>query len=251
MRRLILTVSLLAAAAGQALAADLPQPAPPPMRAPTPYFAPVFNWAGIYAGVNGGVGLGSSTWSDRANAAGGGSGNFHLNGGMIGGTLGVNFQANWFVFGLETDLDWQDEKGTSGVGNLFCAAPVTAAGISGLSCQTKSDWIGTARGRVGAAIDRLLFYATAGAAYGNVQAGLTSLPTQSTTRFGWSAGAGVESAFSANWTAKFEYLYADLGHGASCNSLASCGFDPSGVANNSVKFTENMLRVGVNYKFNF
>jgi outer membrane immunogenic protein len=252
MNRLIVTASMiLAAATGQALAADLPQPAPPPVHAPAPYFAPVYNWAGIYAGINGGYGFGSSTWSDPANSAGGGSGNFHTNGGQIGGTLGVNFQVRNLVVGVETDLDWQGEKGTSGEGNLFCAAPVTATGATGLSCNTKSDWIGTFRGRIGGAIDRLLFYATAGGAYGNVQASLSSLPTQSTTRFGWSAGAGVEAAFSQNWTAKIEYLWADLGHGASCNTAASCGFDPTGVANNSVKFTESMLRVGLNYKFNF
>jgi outer membrane immunogenic protein len=205
MKRVIITALLSLAAAGQALAADLPQPAPPPPRAPAVYVAPVYNWAGVYIGINGGYGFGSSTWTDPLNASGAGnSGSFNVKGGLVGGTLGVNWQANAFVFGVETDLDWQGLKGTTS--NAFCGAPVTAAGVTGLSCQTESNWIGTVRGRLGVAADRVLFYATAGGAYGNVQAGLTTQSLQSSTEFGWTAGAGIEGALAENWTAKIEYL---------------------------------------------
>ena len=54
------------AAGGPALAADLPQPGPPPPRAPATYVpvvAPVYNWSGIYVGINGGYGFGDSNWS--------------------------------------------------------------------------------------------------------------------------------------------------------------------------------------------
>jgi outer membrane immunogenic protein len=250
MKRVIITALLSLAAAGQALAADLPQPAPPPPRAPAVYVAPVYNWAGVYIGINGGYGFGSSTWTDPLNASGAGnSGSFNVKGGLVGGTLGVNWQANAFVFGVETDLDWQGLKGTTS--NAFCGAPVTAAGVTGLSCQTESNWIGTVRGRLGVAADRVLFYATAGGAYGNVQAGLTTQSLQSSTEFGWTAGAGIEGALAENWTAKIEYLYVDLGSSASCNNSGNCGFDGAVAANNSVKFTESMVRAGINYKFNF
>ena len=66
MKRLLIAGALAFAAAGPALAADLPQPAPPP-QAPAAYMptvAPVYNWGGIYFGVNGGYGLGKSEWSD-------------------------------------------------------------------------------------------------------------------------------------------------------------------------------------------
>ena len=64
MKRLFITAMLSIAAAGTALAADLPQPAP--VQAPVAYIptvAPVYNWGGIYVGINGGWGLGQSQWT--------------------------------------------------------------------------------------------------------------------------------------------------------------------------------------------
>jgi outer membrane immunogenic protein len=251
MKRLLVTALASIAGAGTALAADLPQPAPPPPRAPAVYTAPAYNWAGFYIGVNGGYGFGSSTWSDPLDPAGS-SGSFHTNGGIAGGTVGVNFQSSQFVFGIEGDFDWQGLKGTSG--SAFCTGVNTAAGVTGASCQTQSDWIGTLRARAGFAADRVLFYATGGGVGADVQAGLSSLTNQSKSKFGWTAGAGIEGAFAENWTAKIEYLYADLGT-TTCNSAGNCGFDGkttgSPAANDSVKFTESLIRAGVNYKFSF
>jgi outer membrane immunogenic protein len=55
-------------------------------------------------------------------------------------------------------------------------------------------------------------------------------------------GAGVEFALVANWTAKVEYLYVDLGN---VNCSVACGL-PGG---NNVSFTENVVRGGINYRF--
>ena len=60
MKRLFITALLSIAAAGSAAAADLPQPAP--VQAPAVYVptvAPVYNWGGIYVGINGGWGWGN------------------------------------------------------------------------------------------------------------------------------------------------------------------------------------------------
>jgi outer membrane immunogenic protein len=240
-----------------AFAADLP-PAPAP-RAPAvyvPQVLPVYNWSGIYVGINGGYGFGSSEWTDPQNPSAltpGGStssGSFNTNGGLVGGTLGVNFQTGGFVFGVEGDWDWQGLQGTSN--SPFCGAiftSLTANTSAGLDCETKSDWIATIRGRAGYAADRVLFYATGGGAAGNVQTGLNTLSLQSNTEYGWTAGAGIEWAFADNWTAKVEYLYVDLGN-TTCNNSASCGFDEVAAADNTVKFTESMIRAGVNFKFN-
>lgn len=110
----------------------------------------------------------------------------------------------------------------------------------GVTCQTKSDWLGTVRGRAGYAWDRVLFYGTGGVAFGNLQAAAGALPFSSSTQIGWTAGAGVEVALSPNWTAKVEYLYVDLGN-QSCG-LANCG------ALTTVSLTENVIRAGVNLK---
>jgi outer membrane immunogenic protein len=236
---------------GSAFAADLP-PAPAP-RAPAVYLppvVPVYNWSGVYLGINGGYGFGSSKWTDPQNpsslTSGGStsSGSFNTNGGLVGGTLGVNFQTGGFVFGVEGDWDWQGLQGTSN--SPFCN--VLASGTP--SCETKSDWIATIRGRAGYAADRVLFYATGGGAAGNVQTGLNTLSLQSNTEYGWTAGAGIEWAFADNWTAKVEYLFVDLGN-TTCNTSANCGFDaPATASNNSVTFTESIIRAGVNFKFN-
>ncbi len=261
MTRPVILLFALIGLSGTVFAADLP---PSPPRAPAVYVpavVPVYNWGGIYLGINGGYGFGKSTWTDPLNPSGTTtSGSFNVNGGLVGGTLGVNFQADAFVFGVEGDVDWQSLQGKSS--SLFCTSVFTSGAIgapaAGVSCETKSNWIGTIRGRLGYAADRVLFYATGGGAFGNVEAGLVGLPLQSKTEFGWTAGAGIEWAFAENWTAKVEYLYVALGN-ASCNTTTSCGFDapapalPTAAipANDTVKFNENMIRAGVNFKFNF
>ena len=103
------------------------------------------------------------------------------------------------MFGVEGDGDWSNLDGTTA--NASCA---------GVGCETRSNWLATARGRAGWAWDRVLFYGTGGAAFANVQGGSGLLPFSSSTQTGWTAGAGVEYAFAPNWTAKVEYLFVDL-----------------------------------------
>ena len=91
---------------GSASAADLPQ-APPP-QAPAAYIpivAPVYNWAGFYLGINGGWGFGTAKWTAIGVGATA-TGSDSANGGVIGGTLGANWQAGAFVLGAEADFDY-------------------------------------------------------------------------------------------------------------------------------------------------
>jgi outer membrane immunogenic protein len=246
MKRLMIAGALAFAAAGQALAADLPQPAPPP-QAPAAYVptvAPVYNWGGIYFGANGGYGFGKSEWSDPNNFAAPNTGNFNVTGFLVGPTVGVNFQTDAFVFGIEGDFDasWMDGKDSSS----YCGILGFGAAAQ---CETKNTWLGTLRGRIGYAADRVLFYGTAGGAFGNIDAGANGGFVKS-TKAGWTAGAGVEVAFADNWTARVEYLFVDLQNGT-CNAMNPCGMNfPSGLpANQTVKFDTNLVRLGVDYKF--
>ena len=227
MKRILIAGALALAAGGQALAADLPQPAPAPPRAPAAYLpAPVsYNWGGIYLGINGGYSFGNAT--DQICCV-----SFSPSGFLIGGTLGGNYQIGAFVIGLEGDGDWSNFDGTS-----------VGAGCVPGGCETKSTWLATVRGRAGWAWDRVLFYGTGGGAFGNVQAGAIGGPFDTATQTGWTAGVGVEGAFAQNWTAKIEYLYVDLGNLA-CTA-AGCG------PGNAVNVTENIVRAGVNYKFSW
>ncbi len=230
MKRILIAGALALAAGGQAFAADLP-PGPPPPRAPATYApvpVPVFSWTGIYIGVNGGYSFGTSNWSPPGFIP---TGNFDTSGYLFGGTLGGNYQWGQFVLGIEGDGDWTNLSGS-----------VTCTG--GYSCTTSSEWLATVRGRVGYAFDRVLVYGTAGGAAGDIRANNSFTGgTDTNTEYGWTAGAGVEFAFTPNLTGKVEYLYVDLANGA-CS--ASCPGFSGPVA---VSLTENVVRAGINYKF--
>jgi outer membrane immunogenic protein len=225
MKRLIPTLgaALLAAAmALPAFAADVPKgyfgPAPAP--------GPLLSWNGFYAGINGGYGWGTSDWSSSITA-----GSTSPAGGLIGGTIGFNVQSGAFVFGLEGDIDGSWIRDSNSTGTGIC---------SGSGCQIQNSWFATARGRLGYAAGRALLYVTAGGAFADVQMSTTGL-TATADRAGWTVGAGVEYAILGPWSAKLEYLYADLGS-ASCGA-ATCGIDTA------VDFRTSIIRLGVNYRF--
>ena len=207
-----------------ARAADMPPSMPPPRHVA---LVPFFTWNGAYIGINAGYGFGRSSWTD--NASGISTGTFNVNGATVGGTLGYNVQMRSLVFGVETDLGWSGMKGTASTNCLG-------------NCTTANTWLGTARGRAGYAFDRFLPYLTAGLAYGNLKISNDFGGSASTTRIGWTAGVGLEYAFLNNWSAKLEYLYADLGK-ATCDATCSGGspFD--------VKFSTHLIRGGLNYRF--
>jgi outer membrane immunogenic protein len=210
----------------------------PPPRAPAAYIpvSPAYNWSGFYIGLNTGYGFGDSTWSTPA------SGSFAVDGAMAGATLGWNYQIGQLVLGIEGDYDWQNLRGSSNTG--VCTLAASGGALSG--CATSSNWYGTFRGRLGYAMDRIMVYATAGGAVSDIKASTAAQSWSSNTELGWAAGAGIEGAITDNLTAKVEYLFTDYGNG-SCTT-ASCSLN--GAANTgNVKFYENMVRVGLNYKF--
>ena len=223
MRRVLLTtVALIASATVTAVAADLPRAMP----AKAPAYVPVaaYNWTGFYVGINGGYAWGSSRW-------GGFAGNADPSGGMVGGTVGYNWQApgSPWVFGLEGDIDWADIKGS--FTNVNCPT----------GCSTKLDWQATARGRIGYAWDRILPYITGGGAFGDVKASQGGFTGASDTRAGWTAGGGIEAALAGNLTGKIEYLHVDLGH-IGCGPV-SCSLPTN------VNFHADEVRAGLNYRF--
>lgn len=231
MKRILLAGTFALAAASPSLAADLPQPMAPAPRAPAAYVpapSPVYDWAGIYVGINGGYGFGNSDWEPAGGTA---TGNFNVNGGLAGATIGANMQSGQFVFGIEADGDWSGLSGSTSSGG--CALS---------TCTTSNNWLATVRGRAGYAFDRVLVYGTAGGAMGDVKA---AIPTGSTddTEFGWTAGAGVEVGLTPNLTAKVEYLFVDLANG-------SCGAALCGGTAVPVTFDTSLVRAGLNFKFN-
>ena len=217
--RICLAAAALLAGSFAAQAADLAQPS---YKAPA-YVAPSYaNWSGFYIGVNGGYGWGSSTWDVPAISP-------DPKGAVYGGTIGYNFQTGTWVWGIEADFD-----GTSMKGDADCFG--VASG-----CETKLPWLATGRLRLGyGGWNNWLPYITGGGAYGNIKA-TSPFGNASKSKFGWTAGAGVEWAFLANWSVKVEYLYADLG---SFDCAANCG-----APTDNVSFKASIARLGVNYRF--
>lgn len=211
MKQLLLaTVSFAILGVASASAADLPRQRAMPTKAPV-YSAPaMYNWSGAYVGINGGYGFSGSNDSD---------------GGIVGGTLGYNYQAGPWVLGLEGDMNWTNISGSS-----------TCAGVG---CSTQNNWLGTARGRLGYAMGAtgsVLPYVTGGLAFGDIENSSTGFGTVSDSKTGWTLGGGVEAALAGPWTAKVEYLYVDLGDGPT-------------IGTNSSDFHTNIVRAGLNYKF--
>ncbi len=247
-----------------ALAADMVVKAPP---------SPAQTWTGFYAGLNGGYGWGTNSTAvnaiDPTYAFGQTTGTFPtslsptIEGGLVGGQLGYNWQTERYLVGLEADLDYSGMNGTAN----FTSAP--AGGFAGYTTtqSNRLEWLSTVRARLGWLITpSTLLYGTGGAAFGrdNIATsdvkltGLTTCPagnlfcgvgSSSSTRAGWTAGAGLETMIWSKWTAKVEYLYFDLG--TTSDQFISTGVNPgTPLAQVSTRINGNIIRAGLNYKFN-
>lgn len=219
MKTLFLAV-LMASAATGALAADLPTRKGTPMAPPV--YAPAFTWGGLYVGVNGGFGyahLGDSNFGSPS-------------GGVVGGTIGYNWQMGQIVFGGEADIDY----GFMSASNSFGAGGGT---------NLKTNWMTTERLRLGYAMDRALFYVTGGYAGVSTRGTITD-PTipfagvQDNWRSGGVIGGGIEYAFTNNISAKAEYLWAPL------QDKTYWAGTPDQETNH---MSVSLARVGLNYKF--
>jgi len=208
---------------GAANAADIQRRQAMPTKAPA--YVAAYNWTGMYVGVNGGGGFGHSTWSGATGTSG-----VNTTGGVVGGTVGYNYQMNQAVFGLEGDIDWSNIHGST-----------TTAPCTTMSCETRNSWLGTARGRIGYAFDRFMPFVTGGAAFGDIKNSPAGFAGDRDTKLGWTLGGGLEAAIAGPWTAKVEYLYVDLGK-TNC-PVGSCA------VSTDVNFHTNLVRAGLNYRF--
>jgi opacity protein-like surface antigen len=177
----------------------------------------------------------------------------NLRGGLIGGTLGYNWQLSNVVLGLEGDDAAAWIEGST-VGTL----PLPNGNCGGLPphCDSNLRALGTFRGRVGWAIDRYLPYVTGGLAVGSLHGhegdtllnGAVGDGTKTVTA--WTLGGGIEAMICPNWSIKAEYLHVDLGKHAVFNDAIPAFPTPVIFAQN-VRFTTDVVRVGLNYKFDW
>jgi outer membrane immunogenic protein len=258
MRRFAVLLAALSFS-GSAFAADMAVKMP--TKAPPPVVASAYSWTGFYIGINGGGGYGqnvpvvSTETDDGALFTSGtwpGFGNFgtlHPAGGFGGGQIGYNWQTGPYVLGLEADFQGSHISASQAATLPYIdAADTVTVGLS-----TNLEWFGTIRGRVGYAWDRLLLFATGGFAYGEVRTAYTYTDTfgfsgssnTSSTRSGYTVGAGGEYAFAPKWSAKFEYQYVNLGSTTVNLTEGSSTFADSAPVN----FRYQTFRLGLNYHF--
>lgn len=231
------------------------------------------------------------------------TGNVPSNGtGFIGGgQLGYNWQfTNRFIGGVEADF--QGVASGHNDGQTLSIAPLTGVYVdsnpfgtailsfnpgenieSSLSGGKRINSLGTVRGKLGwLATPTLLFNGTGGLAYGGVSSwtsivqtfnitplnttSLISPPTttHNDTLFGWTIGANTEWMFMPKWSAKFEYLYYDLGtvNYSLSPTVVETFFPPSippfPQGNTAIatvdsqawtRFNGHVLRLGISYHF--
>jgi len=245
-----------AQAADRAVVVAGPFDAPPaypqgPIVRPGPFDAPpaypvarVYDWTGLYVGLNGGGAFGSTRWTSLVPATPT-TGSAAFSGGLAGGTIGYNLQTGEpYVLGVEADLDWAGLKATT----TAAAGCVGSAGTPTLACDLKIPWLGTGRLRFGYAFDGIMPYVTAGVALGDLNADTIGRPfgTAAATNLGWTAGGGIEFRITEAWRAKVEYLHVDL-NGFSCNGPCNGG-PTSPLGPISFNANANVIRAGLNYR---
>jgi outer membrane immunogenic protein len=273
--------------------ADLPPP--PPASAPAVYtpipVAPPYSWTGFYIGGNAGYSWGqqdtsltiadgptntdchfcevSGVFLDQAAIQSAGSPSFSPSGFTGGIQAGYNWQLpSLWVLGFETDFDsyqLSQTKATSTTMPQITALGVcTGTCIANFSTSVSTNWLFTARPRIGYGWNQTLFFVTGGVAVSQVRfsqsysdninnppegPGIESA-SSSKTLVGWTAGAGVEQALTPNWTVKAEYLYTEFGGFSLSGTLHdSTTTDFSNFSNSVGHLTSSTVRGGVNYKF--
>jgi outer membrane immunogenic protein len=240
MTALLLSAAIVQASVAHASAADMAIPPSPPESNPGPifYVPPAFSWTGFYVGGN--VGWDWTNITDAVTTTSGAAGSLSGNVGSVlgGGQIGYNWQViQPVVIGLEADL--QAAQATNGSRSVNGVVGSTT--ITGLAT---TPYFGTVRGRVGYAYGMLLFYGTAGAAYGDARLRGVLSPggifSTSANFWSWTAGAGVEAALGGPYSVKLEYLF--------IGSPSSWPLIP-GETGQTVSLGTSLIRAGVNYRF--
>jgi outer membrane immunogenic protein len=231
---------------------------------------PLYSWTGLYVGGNIGYSWGRSdtivTLTDPgppASTLATTNSSFSLNGLIGGGQIGYKWQAGKWVFGIEADLQATGQRGsTSAVSDVPACIPCEDPPVT-TTLSEKLIWLDTLRGSVGWTVTpTVLIYVTGGLAVGGLSAngtisginGATPVVgyfSSSSTNTGGTIGGGVEAALGGHWSGKIEYLYVDLGT-FSGGPFVTPILAPSGsflTGSFSSHVTDNILRVGVNYRF--
>jgi outer membrane immunogenic protein len=194
-------MAISAFAADLGVRPTLPQPLIPP-----------FTWTSCYAGLHAGGGWGEKDLTDTlgifSGITGFASANVDITGYMIGGQIGCNYQfAPSWVVGIE---------GAASGGSISKTGNIAVPGGDDASFKATTDFLASITGKIGYAWDRWMLYGKGGVAlvgdrYHIADVAQTYAFDGSEDRIGWTAGAGIEWAFTPEWSVKLEYDYYGFG----------------------------------------
>jgi outer membrane immunogenic protein len=228
--------------ATSASAADLA--ARPYTKAP-PIVAPIYNWSGVYIGINGGGGWSHKCWdfagNDRSRLAVNVAEGCHdATGGTVGGQVGYRWQAASWVFGLEAQGNWADFKGSN-----------VSLNFAAITNRSKIDSFGFFTGQVGYAWNNALLYVKGGAAvlhdkydFFPTATGIVN-GTASETRWGGVVGVGLEYGFAPNWSVAVEYDHAFMGD----RDITFAQIVPVGTPVDRIRQDLDVVTARINYRF--
>jgi outer membrane immunogenic protein len=172
-----------------------------------------------------------------------------------GGYVGLNWQINDFLIGVEGDANATDINDygncvyqNAGIGNPSPGACFPAS----YDFNLNSKWQAAARGRLGWIWRSTLFYVAGGVAFTDLKATYTTVagysPLGSATYrdnlTGSTAGIGAEFKFNGHWIARAEYRYDNYGNNKHLATNAG-GFWNQYVVESYLK--DNSFRVGISY----
>ncbi|WP_314947416.1 outer membrane protein [Bradyrhizobium cosmicum] len=164
--------------------------------------------------------------------------------------------------GVEGDLGFADRTTTR---EGFTSIHLADSQSPGESLSIRSRWDASLRLRGGTLVSpQTMLYATGGVAWQNFELTSTCVSanctgffalapgiiSQSTTKTGWTLGAGLETGLWGNWLARAEYRYADYGKTAFtvARSSSRAEFNPS-VETYDVAMRTHLATFGVSYRF--
>jgi opacity protein-like surface antigen len=229
-------------------AADLPMKAEP--------IVARFSWTGCYLGgtlggafarkdITDPVQLVQDSFSGPGSTTGITTVRVSPNGAIVGGQIGCDYQfANNAVIGIEGFAG-----GLSNKSSTAFALPLGGPGDFA-AAQATTDFLTSITGRLGYAFDRVLLYGRGGFALAGdkyeVLGSFNATPFNFTgleNRIGWTAGAGVEWAFSPHWSVNLEYDY--YGFGTKTVTMFDAGNQLLGFVD--VKQNIQVVKVGLNF----
>lgn len=260
-RKVLLSTVAIVAISGTAFAADLPSRRAPPVYVPPP--VPVFTWTGFYIGGDIGYGFGKDT-ATSVGAGGGGAVTYLVgkhDGVIGGGHIGYNFSTQSLpilgqfaggLSGLPFIGGFGGAGGVVGVeGDVQGTDYRSAQTFGAYTATTRNQINGSARGRIGIAVDRALFFATGGAAFAQFQNTYAApvffggYQNITHTKVGYTVGGGIEYAITTQFSLRAEYRYTDYGRYTDVPTFAV------GAPNSTFTHRDTVQRVTVGFSYKF